>query len=70
MAGEIVNDHPVAGVKFRTEYLPDVNQECRAIHWTIENPRSAQTVMAQSRNKRGRLPVAMGNLRAATLADL
>lgn len=69
VGGEVVAYYQIARSQFGAEHLANVGQEEFAIHWPIDQPRSAEPIMAQGRNEGCRLPVAVRHLGQTSFAD-
>jgi len=60
----MVHDHQVAGPECRRQDAFDIALKAPGIHGTLEQPRRVDPVMAQGRDERHRVPVAVGDLGA------
>ena len=63
MTGQVVQDDTVAWVERGNQHLFDIGHEAGAIDRAVEDGGSGQLVGAEGGNDRGRLPVAVGDLR-------
>ncbi len=66
VAAEIVQDHDVAGPKFRHEHLVDMGLERFLIARAVEKERCRDPVEAQVRHESGCLPLMGGRLSFTT----
>jgi hypothetical protein len=65
---QIVHDHDVAGAKLGRENLLGIGQERRPVHRAVEEHRRRHAGQSQPAGEGGRLPMAMGNGRPASLS--
>lgn len=68
VTGKIVADHQIARLEFRPEDFLQVGQEQRAIHRPIDDPRSAEPIMAERGDESGGRPMAVRSLPQTALA--
>lgn len=68
VATEVVHDNDVAGLQRGHEDLRHVGKKTLTVDRPVEHARSRDAVMAQTCEKRQRLPVTMWNLRDQPLA--
>lgn len=61
VAGEIIHDDDVAGVKRRNETLLDPSPEDCTVHRLVDDEGSSDGIAAQPRHEGRRLPVAVGH---------
>lgn len=69
VAAEVVEDHHVAGLQGGTQKLPHPGQEQFAIHRPVGDQGRGQSIVPQTRKKRGRLPIAIRGRCDASLSS-
>lgn len=67
MAGEIVEDDHVAGLKRRGELRFDIGLESRAVHGAVDDPWRGQSIAAQGCDEGLGFPMAKGRTRFEAL---
>ena len=69
VAAEVIEDHDVPGLQGGAQELPHPGQEQFAIHGPVGDQGRRQSIVPQTRKKRGRLPIAIGGRCDAALSS-